>query len=302
MGNTLDFLRSTYISLQERVDRALLTQVGDAICLGIVVDQVKSFLEHCLQCQDIFPAQELEILRNNINTFVGLLDDAKEQSSDPYCRDPAPVLVEVWTGRCEWPRKEIKKEFLAQALVHRGPCKVAAAISSLKIGCSSHTVQQEALRHGLVEPCQPVLQTIHHLDGSLEDCWIATWPPMSPLNDDPQALNKEIQALLQTFPQIGCQMIAGALASTGHRVSRKMIEASYLRIRGVPGHMVTGIEVSSNNRADTVLQVFQGMSACIRKFSSHYLPEAAHHHGLPSCIRGDHGTENTLVAAYMFDT
>lgn len=44
------------------------------------------------------------------------------------------------------------------------------------------------------------------------------------------------------------------------------------------------MRASNNNRAATVLQVFQ---------------EAIVVWGMPSRVRGDHGTENTLVAAYV---
>lgn len=48
--------------------------------------------------------------------------------------------------------------------------------------------------------------------------------------------------------------------------------------------LVTGIRVSNNNRAMTVLDLFH---------------EAVETHGLPSRVRGDHGTENILVAIMM---
>jgi hypothetical protein len=48
--------------------------------------------------------------------------------------------------------------------------------------------------------------------------------------------------------------------------------------------LVTAIQASNNNRASTVLDLFQG---------------AVSLYGLPSRVRGDHGTENLLVAAYM---
>jgi transposase InsO family protein len=50
--------------------------------------------------------------------------------------------------------------------------------------------------------------------------------------------------------------------------------------------LVTGIRVSSNNRSDTVLDL---------------LHAAVAEYGLPSRIRGDHGTENVLVAAFIED-
>ena len=47
---------------------------------------------------------------------------------------------------------------------------------------------------------------------------------------------------------------------------------------------ITGIQASNNNLAQTVLDIFL---------------EAISVHGDPSRIRGDHGTENLLVAAYV---
>lgn len=44
------------------------------------------------------------------------------------------------------------------------------------------------------------------------------------------------------------------------------------------------MRASNNNRAETVLQVFQGAIVVW---------------GMPSRVRGDHGTENILVAAYV---
>lgn len=47
---------------------------------------------------------------------------------------------------------------------------------------------------------------------------------------------------------------------------------------------VTGIQASNNNRAETVLDLFM---------------QVINTHGVPSRVRGDHGTENVLVAAWM---
>lgn len=47
---------------------------------------------------------------------------------------------------------------------------------------------------------------------------------------------------------------------------------------------VTSIHAGNNNRAATVLEVFL---------------EGVETYGVPSRVRGDHGTENVLVAAWM---
>ena len=49
-------------------------------------------------------------------------------------------------------------------------------------------------------------------------------------------------------------------------------------------HLITGLRASDNNRGDTVFNVFQ---------------HAAHVYGVPSRLRGDHRTENIIVATWM---
>ena len=48
--------------------------------------------------------------------------------------------------------------------------------------------------------------------------------------------------------------------------------------------LITGLRASDNNLGDTVLDLFL---------------TAAHTYGVPSRIRGDHGVENILLAAWM---
>lgn len=48
--------------------------------------------------------------------------------------------------------------------------------------------------------------------------------------------------------------------------------------------LITGLRAHNNNRAQTVLDLFLN---------------ASHQYGIPSRVRGDHGLENLLVAAFM---
>jgi uncharacterized membrane protein len=50
--------------------------------------------------------------------------------------------------------------------------------------------------------------------------------------------------------------------------------------------LITGLRASDNNRASTVLDIFLTAAAV---------------YGVPSRLRGDHGTENLMVAAWIED-
>lgn len=49
-------------------------------------------------------------------------------------------------------------------------------------------------------------------------------------------------------------------------------------------HLITGLRASDNNLSQTVMEVFRA---------------AAEVYGVPSRIRGDHGVENLILAAFM---
>ena len=143
-----------------------------------------------------------------------------------------------------------------------------------------------------------------------------------------EQLDNLLLQLKTHFRRAGITMLDGMLRQLGHRVPRDRIKASLLRIDpvhrvfnrihirrrvySVPGpnslwhhdgqhglirwgiiihgfidgysRLITGLRASNNNFALTVLQLFLDASGV---------------YGIPLRLRGDHGTENLLVAAWM---
>ncbi|KAF7972608.1 hypothetical protein HWV62_17426 [Athelia sp. TMB] len=64
-------------------------------------------------------------------------------------------------------------------------------------------------------------------------------------------------------------------------IKYKMVQHCFIDGKG---RFVVGIKVNNNNRASTVLKLFK---------------KSMRRHGVPSRVRGDHGTENLKVAAWM---
>ncbi|KAJ3512101.1 hypothetical protein NLJ89_g3717 [Agrocybe chaxingu] len=136
----------------------------------------------------------------------------------------------------------------------------------------------------------------------------------SPISDED--LDDLIIRLRFHFRRAGIAMLDGMLLRLGHRVQRERIRESLLRIDPGPMHfgimtdnmqlvkglirwgivihgfidgysrLITGLRASSNNHGDTVLELFLSATAI---------------YGVPSRLRGDHGVENILVAAWMED-
>lgn len=84
----------------------------------------------------------------------------------------------------------------------------------------------------------------------------------------------------------GC---VGVLFSCHHRRIPGLIRFKIVIHAFIDGHsrFVVSLRASNNNRASTVFDIFR---------------EGAAKHGLPSRVRGDHGTENLKVAEYMEET
>ncbi|KAF5310385.1 hypothetical protein D9611_012114 [Ephemerocybe angulata] len=317
--------RALHEVLCEDVGRALHTQIGDAPRLRSKIAEIMQFRLSASQHENLFEEQEYFELCESVRAMVAALEAACHRSADPFNQPPPQIITASRTGKKGRPRLEINKEVLKQSLNLRGPQKL-----SKEFGVSARTIRRRALEHGLREPGLPVFQRIDNGDGTVTEIWTHQGPPMAAIQQNPTELDAALADILQRFPGLGRTLLASALLTQGYRVSRISIEQSYLRVHGAPsglghraierreynvtavnslwhhdGHhvlirwkfvthafidgksrFVTALQVSTNNRSQTVLEVFL---------------RGIHQHGLPSRVRGDHGTENVLVSAYMLE-
>ncbi|PIL36082.1 hypothetical protein GSI_01742 [Ganoderma sinense ZZ0214-1] len=317
----LNNIRASYSELLQQVNVALHTQVGDATRLREVRSRVLALARAASQHQRVFPPSEYTTLQDSLTRMVADLDQACHQSIDPPDADPLQVVQIVRTGRRGRPPKKIQRQFLQFALEMRGPAAIARLLN-----CSSRHVRHEALRLGLAMPGDPVFSSTTDAEGNHIRQHTMSTAPVSTLTDD--ELDQALIAMLASFPHFGRKLIASNLRSQGHRVPDARIRSSYLRVRGVPAafgqriivrkkyqvpgpnslvhhdgqhglirwklvihcfidgysRFITGLRVHTNNHAETVLTLFLETATC---------------HGVPSRVRGDHGTENIRVAEWM---
>lgn len=158
------------------------------------------------------------------------LERAVGQSSDPLTVAPLVVMRKVPNGKGTGrPRLDIDHHFLSSALKLRGPTGIARSL-----GCHPRTVRRRALKAGMVQPGTPVYRHELQPDGSVGLLWQSTAAAISSISNDPDALDAQIADILTIFPRFGRRMLSGALAARGFRVPRDRIDASYLRVHGVP--------------------------------------------------------------------
>lgn len=183
-----------------------------------------------IQNRDVLPREEHELLETNIRSMVEHLDAIcllnRDSSSSEYT---PPVLTSTApTENRGRPRINIDPAFLDQALQLRGPTALAKVL-----GVSSRTIRRRALEAQLVQPGSPVYMEEVQGDGSLARVYNSTSNAQSIELDD-NTLDDLIKDTLLVFPNFGKQMMQGDLRAQGYKVSRQQIEASYIRVRGVP--------------------------------------------------------------------
>ncbi|KAF5379472.1 hypothetical protein D9615_006551 [Tricholomella constricta] len=290
----LETIRQAYFYLGRDVDVALRTQLGD-------VARLEAHKAECLRHYAIIPQEDLSIMVAGVNAMLFSLDEARTLSADPPDA-PFPSATQfIYTGLPGRPRINIDHGTLTNALELRGPTHLAPVF-----GCSARTIRRRAVEYEILEPGHPVYVEYEAEDGSKTRIYRSSTGAVSQLED--AELDEIIAYILHMFPSFGRRMLDGHLKHLGHHIPRFRLQESYGRVHGAPAsqfgvrrverrvYSVPGpnslwhhdgqhrVRAHTNNKPETVLKLFQ---------------EIIKIHGKPSRLRGDYGTENVLVAAFM---
>ncbi|KAL0577858.1 hypothetical protein V5O48_004130 [Marasmius crinis-equi] len=271
-----------------------------------------------------FNPDDLEVMTDGALQMLLSLDQMRNAISDPPDHpfpfaEPPPEEPRQGPGR---PRTFIDPDILKLAVDMRRTKRLADLL-----GVHVRTLRRRALEQGLVQPGEPVYVEFETEEGLVMRVYRSSTGAVSDISD--ANLDSAVQSIIEAFPSFGRRLIQGHLKFMGIHIPRSRVQASYARVVGLPtqtfgvrrisrriytvpgpnslwhhdgqhglirykivihafvdgySRLVTGIQANNNNRAETVLDLFV---------------EAVEAHGCPSRARGDHGTENLMVAEFM---
>ncbi|KAL0066100.1 hypothetical protein AAF712_006932 [Marasmius tenuissimus] len=321
----VDNFRRAYEDLGHNV--TIVLQTGNIPRIQELTRECLSFFQNIQLHYTKFDPDELETITTSVMQMVLHLDDARNLNMDPADRPfpfPQPLEDEDSQKRGR-PRVHIDPQLLALAVNLRQTKKLADLLQ-----VHVRTLRRRALEQGLVEAGEPVYVDFETEEGVTMRIYRSSTGPMTSISDD--ELDEAMHSIIIAFPSFGRRLIQGQLRFMGIHVPRSRVQASYLRVVGLPtqsfgvrritrriytvpgpnslwhhdgqhglikykivihafidgfSRFVTGIKAHNNNRADTVLDLFVN---------------AVQTHGSPSRVRGDHGTENVMVAEFMETT
>ncbi|KAF7311754.1 hypothetical protein MIND_00185800 [Mycena indigotica] len=309
----------------------------DAVVIARLGDDLDEFAAILNENTQLFPPDELHTIQTSIGEMQLDIRLSYQDSVDAsHHGHPDPVHIEYPDGPGR-PRIHIDEDFLCFAYAHRTTAGISrflgvsrTTVRNALLGYGIVTPQDNPFTTPVIPPTDSISVNPTDDDELLEpdlsmqeelpsEIAMLAYPvsytgPISDLTDD--ELDNLILRLRTHFRRAGIRMLHGMLRRLNHPSAVFLNAfasadanimywaqihygimmgsmASLIRwgivIHGfIDGYsrLITGLRASDNNRAETVLDLFL---------------DAATVYGVPSRVRGDHGTENLYVAAWMED-
>jgi hypothetical protein len=180
-----------------------------------------------IQHENAFPGDELSQIRSELGDMLDRLDGVRHASRDRPDGPYLEVVSTVRTGKRGRPRKDINRDWLARMAMIRDNSGISTLVNT-----SARTVRRRLLEYKLVGPGVAPIQRHLLEDGTIDIVYngeLAERPRLSEAEVDSM-----VASHLEIFPNFGQSMIAGALRSSGQRITRREVRASYDRLQGGP--------------------------------------------------------------------
>jgi hypothetical protein len=148
---------------------------------------------------------------------------SRDQPDGPYLQ----VTSTTRTGKRGRPRKDINRDWLARMHGIRGNSGI-----SMLLDLSARTVRRRLMEYDLAGPGVAPIQRYLREDGTLDVVYNGE-PAPGPRHSEAE-IDSIVASHLEVFPNLGRSMIAGALRSSGQRLTHREVRASYDRLQGGP--------------------------------------------------------------------
>ena len=165
------------------------------------------------------------MILQNCEAMIRAMDAAisiQRVNHDPEC-SPVTVSERIHTGKRGHPAVDIDPIALQQLLELRGPVDTAKFI-----GCSTCTVQQQALDLGLAQPGAAVFTYETQPDGSVAKVFCHR----ESTHSTNEVVHAAVSTVLEVYPNLGREKMISAVKAQGVLATRRQVEAALLVLRG----------------------------------------------------------------------